>query len=245
MTIIKENKVGEVVAQDFRLASVFEKYGIDFCCGGKKSIGEACRESKINPDDLINELSIPVTNNGGNLRYDDWELDFLIDYILNNHHTYVTKYLPIIFEHSQKVANKHGELHPEAVEVAEIYITIKEELEGHLIKEEKILFPYIKQLLETKRNNLKAEYPPFGTVQNPINLMEREHENAGLMFSRIVSLTGNYTIPEDACNTYRVFYEELKDFENDLHKHIHLENNILFPKSIELEKSLTNNNPQN
>jgi regulator of cell morphogenesis and NO signaling len=245
MIIQKENKVGEVVANDFHTALVFEKYGIDFCCGGKKTIEDACNDTKINPEELINELSKPLSANRNEQRYDNWELDFLIDYIVNNHHNYVISNLPVIFEHSQKVSNKHGESHPEVVKIAEIYKAIKEELEAHLIKEEKILFPYIKKLLEIKRNHLEMEFPPYGTIQNPIKVMENEHENSGLLFSEIVSLSGNYTVPEDACNTYKVLYGELKDFENDLHKHIHLENNILFPKSIELEKSLININSKN
>lgn len=242
MQIQKETKIGEAVALNFRSAQVFEKFGIDFCCGGKKSIGEASMAKGLDPEDVILALqNIPVNGNGNTANFGLWKPDFLIDYIVNNHHRYVEKMLPVIFTHSQKVAEKHGANHPEVITIAEHFINVKDELEVHMQKEERMLFPYIKRLLELEENGEEFLFPPFGTIENPIHVMELEHEAAGKLMVEINSLSSGYTPPEDACTTYRVMYQELKEFEKDLHVHIHLENNILFPKAIELEKNLTVN----
>ena len=249
MQVLKENKIGEIVARNFRAAQIFESYGLDFCCGGKKSISEACEKKGISPDNVINELNSKLENlkifdaNGRNaINYNAWELDFLIDYIINTHHVYVMNSLPNIFAHSQKVASVHGENHPEVNSIADLFSNLKDELEAHLQKEEKMLFPYIKNLVRIKRENIEVQYPPFGTVNNPIKMMEHEHDNAGNILSYINRLSGNYNPPQDACTTFRVLYQELKEFEDDLHTHIHLENNILFPKAAELEKEILANN---
>lgn len=240
MTIQKDITIGEVVAQNFRAAQVFEQFGLDFCCGGKKTIDAACSEKGLDSDTVLNELS---KLNGGVVKgidYNSWDLDFLADYIVQTHHSYVTRSLPNIFAHSQKVASVHGTNHPEVIRIVDLFSNIKDELEGHMQKEEKMLFPYIKKIVAVKKNNLEMSYPPFGNIQNPITVMENEHEGAGLQLSEIHTLSDNYTPPEDACTTFKVLYKELNEFEDDLHIHIHLENNILFPKAIELERSLTN-----
>lgn len=240
MQVQKETKIGDAVALNFRSAQVFEKFGIDFCCGGKKSIGEACFAKGIDADEVVSSLQ-NISGNGITADFNSWKLDFLIDYIVNNHHRYVEKMLPLIFLHSQKVAEKHGVNHPEIAAIAELFVNIKDELEVHLQKEERMLFPYIKRILEMEENDEEVPFPPFGTVENPVRVMELEHEAAGKLMAEINSLSSGFTPPEDACATYKVLYQELKEFENDLHMHIHLENNILFPKAIELEKSLTVN----
>lgn len=240
--IQKETKIGEAVALNFRYAQVFEKYGIDFCCGGKKSISDACIANGIDPEAVISSLSNIQENGNGNLsNYNLWKPDFLIDYIVNNHHRYVEKMMPVIYMHSQKAAEKHGLSHPETAAIAGLFISIKEELEVHMQKEERMLFPYIKQILKLEESGEEFPYPPFGTIENPVRVMELEHEAAGKLMAEINSLSSGYTPPADACTTFKVLYQELKEFEDDLHKHIHLENNILFPKAIELEKSLTAN----
>ena len=239
MLVQKENTIGATVAQNFRTAQVFERFGLDFCCGGKKSIYEACEKKGINPEYVLAELNNVSEN--GRIKvpdYQKWEPDFLIDYIINTHHFYLMKALPNILAHSQKVASVHGENHPEAISIADLFANLKEELEVHIQKEEKMLFPYIKNLLQIKKNNNKIDFPPFGSVNNPIKVMETEHENAGDALGWINKLSNNYTIPEDACTTFRVLYQELKEFEDDLHMHIHLENNILFPKAVDLEEEL-------
>jgi regulator of cell morphogenesis and NO signaling len=239
MNVDKQTTIGHVVARNFRTAQVFENYGLDFCCGGKKTIADACSENGINPDELIKEIE-DVSENGNNeeMRFYNWEADTLTDYIISTHHTYLIRALPNIFAHAGKVAEVHGKNHPETIQVVRVFSDIKEELEVHMQKEEKMLFPYIKRIAEANRNNCETHYPPFGTIANPIRVMEMEHQNAGGLMEEINKLTDNYNPPADACTTYKVLYEELKEFENDLHVHIHLENNILFPKAIELEKKL-------
>lgn len=240
MSIEKNSKIGEIVAENFHAAQVFEKYGLDFCCGGKKTLGEACLDKGINPDEVIQKLS-QVNGEGSRptADFNSWTPDFLIDYIINNHHKYVNRSLPVIMEHADKVALKHGENHEEVTVIAELFSNIKAELEAHMQKEERMLFPYIKRLAELERSGEEAPHAPFGTVENPIRMMEMEHDAAGKIMEKINTLSSSYTPPEDACTTYRVLYRELKEFEDDLHVHIHLENNILFPKAIELEKKLS------
>jgi len=248
--IQKENTIGEIVAQNFRAAQVFEKLGLDFCCGGKKTISEACEKSGLNAENVVNELNNSLENGkmletGGSKGpdFNSWELDFLVDYIINTHHIYVMKALPNIFAHAEKVASRHGENHPEVNSIFDLFSNLKEELEAHLQKEEKMLFPYIKSLVNLKKNNVEMQYPPFGTVKNPVNVLEHEHENAGEILGLLKTLSNNYSTPEDACTTYKVLYSELNEFESDLHTHIHLENNILFPKAIKLEKELNQGDP--
>jgi regulator of cell morphogenesis and NO signaling len=241
MLIEKESKIGEIVAQDFRTAGVFEKYGVDFCCGGKKSINEACSDSGIDSDELINNL-MQVNGSRETNNFNSWEPDFLIDYIINNHHKYVLGALPVITAHTEKVSSKHGEKHPEVIKISGLFAGLKAELESHMQKEERMLFPYIKHLSEIVRLGQDASYPPFGSVENPIKVMETEHETAGKIIAEIYKLSSAYLIPEDACTSYTVLYKELKEFEDDLHVHIHLENNILFPKAVELEKKLFHQN---
>jgi regulator of cell morphogenesis and NO signaling len=233
--------VGELVAKDYRKAQVFKKYGIDFCCGGKKSLKQVCEEKGINPETVESELNaMPETGSAaarGN-EYEKWDLGFLGDYIVNVHHTYVREAIPTLYEYTTKVARVHGGRHPEVVEVAKHFVNIANELEAHMPKEERVLFPFIKQMVEAKKSGVKIDRPAFGSIQNPINMMEMEHEAAGGELEAIRNLTNDYTLPADACATYRVMFSKLQEFEEDLHRHIHLENNVLFPKALELEKEV-------
>ncbi len=170
--------------------------------------------------------------------YNIWELGFLAEYILNTHHKYVVAAIPVITEYTQKVARVHGERHPEAIEIAGNFQKAANELIGHMVKEENVLFPYIKKLAEAKKNGTVMEGSLFGTIQNPINMMEMEHEQVGNILEHIKNLTDSYTPPDDACTTFRLSYAKLKEFEDDLHQQIHLENNIFFPKAAALEKEL-------
>jgi len=236
-----DERIGEIVAKDIRKAEVFKKYGLDFCCGGKKTLEKACREKGIDANtvkgeldylDMVTQVSIPSQN------YDNWELDFLADYIVHTHHKYVARAIPEIFEYTQKVARVHGTQHPETVEVADYFVQVMNELNRHMMKEENILFPYIKTLVEAKKMGAKPELPPFGTIENPVRMMEREHDQVGEYMAKINELTNGFEIPSGACTTFRLSYAKLKEFEEDLHQHIHLENNILFPKATLLEKQL-------
>jgi len=242
MMVQKENTIGEVVANNFQTAKIFEDFGLDFCCGGKKTIHDACKEKGINPDAVIKNLTNTERANGTTAHFDTWELDFLVDYIVTNHHSYVLNEITTIDHHLQKIVPKHGEKHEELYHVYTLFEELKEELLVHMQKEEKMLFPYIKKMVLAQKNALGFPHPPFGTVTSPVAVMEHEHEQAGNLMHEINKVTKSYETPDGACTTFKVLYQELEDFEKDLHVHIHLENNILFPKAIELEKVLNNNN---
>ncbi|HET9431983.1 MAG TPA: iron-sulfur cluster repair di-iron protein [Chitinophagaceae bacterium] len=235
----KEETLGQIAAKDLRKAAIFKKYGLDFCCGGKKTVKEAAREKGLDVTKIEQELQQADKNYVTRpLPYGDWSLDFLADYIVNTHHSYVRKTLPELRGYAAKVARVHGSHHPELLTIQKLVEEINEELTAHLVKEEKVLFPYIKELVAAKGKNAPAQAVHFGTVQNPINMMEMEHEMVGRSLEEIRMLSRDYSLPEDACASYGLLYKMLEEFEDDLHTHIHLENNILFPKALELEKTL-------
>ena len=236
-----EKTLAEIVTDNIRSAIIFEEAGLDFCCKGKRSLKDACADKNIDVQKIVNELTNLSGSGNGAQNVNDWQLDFLVDYIVNNHHQYVRRMIPVISLHSDKVASVHGKNHPETLQIADLFLAVRDELEGHMMKEERILFPQIKQMVLNQKENSQFFPPPFGTIQNPIRMMEFEHTSAGDALYQIRELSNNYSHPEDACNTFKALYSELKEFEEDLHKHIHLENNILFPKSIELEIQLSQN----
>jgi regulator of cell morphogenesis and NO signaling len=234
-----EETLGQIAANDLRKAYVFKKYGIDFCCGGKKTVTEACKEKGLDVTKVEQELQqAEKVQDSRSLPYNDWSLDFLADFIVNTHHSYVRKNLPDIKAYAEKVVKVHGNRHPELLRVYQLVEEVNAELMAHMVKEERILFPHIKGLVTAKTNSQSLPFSPFGTVQNPINMMEMEHEAVGDNLGEIRQLTHNYSLPEDACASYSLLYRMLDEFETDLHLHIHLENNILFPKALEMEKEL-------
>lgn len=236
-----DKTLGQIATKDLKKAQIFKKYGLDFCCGGKKTVKEACAEKGLDVTKVEQDLQqADKTISFRSLPYNDWALDFLADYIVNTHHSYVSKSLPDIKAYSDKVARVHGNKHGELTRVNELVENISEELTSHMVKEEKILFPYIKNLVLVKNNLTSLTPSQFGTVQNPIRIMEMEHETVGENLAEIREITNNYVLPEDACASYSLLFRLLKEFEDDLHLHIHLENNILFPKAIELEKVINN-----
>ncbi len=243
---IQELTVAEIVANDYRTAEVFKKHGIDFCCGGKKTIERVCRDKAVNIDILQKEIeAIQNTEDISEHAFNEWSLSFLIDYISNVHHAYVKRNMSLITEFAQKVALVHGDHNPENRDIAKLWDSIVSDLTQHMQKEELMLFPYIKKLEQYSLGELK-QFPKavFGTAKNPIRMMENEHDLAGNLMKHIEIISNNFTPPAHACNTYRVLYAKLQEFQNDLHAHIHLENNILFPKAIQLEDvslSLVNN----
>lgn len=229
--------VAGLVAGDYRLAEIFKKYGIDFCCGGKKSIAKICLEKNINADELEKEvlaLQNKPTNREQN--FNEWTLTFLADYIVRIHHKYVSVNLGLIAEFSNKVALVHGKHDPETKEIEKIWKDMVTELAVHIQKEELVLFPYIKNIERYSKRELNV-FPAthFVTVKNPVRMMEQEHDLVGHWMNEIQVLSKNFVPPEHACNTYKILYFKLQEFQNDLFQHIHLENNILFPKAIELE----------
>jgi len=240
--MINENVIiKDLVSENFRTAEVFEKFGIDFCCKGNRPLKQACDEKNLNYETVKNELeNANSTSNSDNNKYDLWDLDYLAQYIVNNHHKYVLKAIPVISEHLSRVVNAHSKHHPYIKEVAALFSEVQNELLQHMQKEEKVLFPIVNKLAAIKREGKSAELGNF-SIKMPIAVMEREHENAGSALERIRTITNNFTLPEDACTTFAVTYKELDEFEKDLHKHVFLENSILFPKAIELENELTKN----
>lgn len=236
MIITENNTVAEVVTNNIKTADIFKKHGIDFCCGGGVSIKKVCEKNNVVFSDLEKELSnvnnkVSIANN-----YDSWKLDFLVDHIENIHHKYVEENTSIVLQYAAKVAKVHGHHYVEVVRINDLFIEVANELTTHMKKEELILFPFIKQLIKAEEKGEKVNLPHFGTVNNPIAMMEDEHENAGDIFKEIKKLSNNFTPPEGACNTFKALYSKLEEFEQDLHQHIHLENNILFPKAVLLEK---------
>jgi regulator of cell morphogenesis and NO signaling len=168
-------------------------------------------------------------------RYASWAPQTLISYIVENHHAYVREALPVLLRHTQKVADVHGQRHPELIHVARLIVRVAAEMTEHMAKEEQVLFPFIAELAAASGAGRAAPQAPFGTVENPIRMMEHEHRFVGDAMAEIRALTDGYTPPDNACTTYRVCFQELQAFEADLHAHVHLENNILFPKAVVLE----------
>ena len=224
-------KIGEIVTNDFRAAEIFKNAGIDFCCGGNQSLEQACSEKKIDIAVLEAELAkLENTTVNALHNFNEWSLDFLSDYIVNTHHKTVQKLLPQLLAYTQKIEQVHGAHHPELVEIAGLFSQINDELLQHLRNEEEVLFPAIKELLRTNSAEAKA------TVISEITRMTGEHEFAGGAMDKINVLSDNYSVPADGCNTYKVAYKLLEQFEDDLHIHVHLENNILYPKALYLAK---------
>lgn len=239
MKIQSNQNIGELVAQDYRSASVFKKYGIDFCCQGNRTISDACTEKLLDVEVVLNDLSdIGNVSNSSGIDFKSWPLDLLADYIEKTHHRYVEDKSPELISYLDKICEVHGENHTELYEIKDLIQQTVGNLSQHMKKEELVLFPYIRKMEKAKRTGELLQKPSFGTIQNPINQMESEHSAEGDRFRSIETLSNNYTPPEDGCNTYKVTFAMLKEFQDDLHLHIHLENNILFPKSILLEKQL-------
>ncbi|MBK6544336.1 MAG: iron-sulfur cluster repair di-iron protein [Saprospiraceae bacterium] len=240
---MKENQIiGELVARDYRTASVFKKYSIDFCCQGNRTIQEACEKKNIDTKKVLEDLvAMMEAKSESTTDYQSWPLDLLADYIEKKHHRYVQEKTLEIQPYLDKICKVHGERHPELLKIKEEFNASACELAAHMKKEELILFPFIRKMTKAKLENTKVDAAHFGTVKNPIQMMMNEHTVEGHRFMKIEELTNNYTPPQDACNTYRVSFALLKEFEQDLHLHIHLENNILFPKAIEIEKELIQN----
>ncbi|MCQ0110081.1 iron-sulfur cluster repair di-iron protein [Zhouia amylolytica] len=237
MKTLVNKQIGEYVAEDYRTAAVFSKYGIDFCCRGNRTINEVCTKKGIDQDILLHSLNEVLKNKSGeSIDYRSWPLDLLIDYIEKKHHRYVEQNIPVLLQYLDKLRRVHGERHPELFDVYELFSGSAGDLAQHMKKEELVLFPFVKKMVKAQLTGEAIEAPHFGTVGNPIEMMKHEHDNEGVRFREIAKITDNYTPPADACNTYKVAFKMLDEFEKDLHLHIHLENNILFPAATKLEK---------
>ncbi len=222
--------VGEMAAENPASARIFEKYGIDYCCGGKRSLDDACRERGVAPSVLLDELNQAALRPRPDER--DWQnalLSHLIAHIVSHHHAYLKSELPRIADLFIKVVRAHSGREPALIEVSEIFSILKEELDAHLMKEEMILFPTIARLEVGSSSGAPC------SIEHPIARMKYEHESAGRALTQMRHLTRDYYIPDEACGAYRALFATLAELESDLHEHIHLENNILFPRAIELQ----------
>jgi regulator of cell morphogenesis and NO signaling len=236
-----QNTIGQMVAQNYRTAEVFKKHGIDFCCKGGRMLADVCKEKHLDLATIEMELSEKQLQGQSftDTEMNELGLDMLIVHIIDHHHTYVKDSIDVMLQFLAKIQKVHGQRHPELEELYYLFEGCAKELTSHMIKEEHILFPAILKLVEAKTNNNKLHQQfMFGSLQNPINMMRDEHTTEGDRFFRIAEITNNFTPPEDACTTYKVAFKKLEEFQNDLFRHIHLENNILFPKAIALEESL-------
>jgi regulator of cell morphogenesis and NO signaling len=239
MTATPDMTIRELVAADFRTAAVFERLGVDFCCHGCQTLAEGCHEAGVDAGALLQELeAILESPADAATRFNEWPLPSLVDHIVTRHHAYVRESLPRLLSHSRKIADVHGSRHPELARVAKLVEEVNDEMTSHMMKEEHILFPYISNLARAAEGVGSRPMAPFGSVQNPIQMMEAEHESAGRAMAEMRSLTNGFLPPADACGTYQVCLQELEAFEQDLHAHVHLENNILFPKAARIEAAL-------
>jgi regulator of cell morphogenesis and NO signaling len=233
--ITSERTIGEIVAADYRAAKVFENHGIDFCCGGNVALAATCTEKGLDLAAITRELdavkSGPVERSQN---YASWELPFLADYIINAHHTYLKENTGQIAAYANKIAGVHGAHHPEVIEIATIFDKIAVDMAAHLREEEEVFFPAIKRAYATRKAGSAAEAKDIETIQASLKKLSQEHEEIGDAVHTIRHLAKEYAIPGDVCNTFMVTYQKLKEFEDDLHKHVHLENNILFPKAAKL-----------
>lgn len=237
MTIAANSTVGEIAAENPNATREFEKLGIDYCCGGTRTLGEACAAAKISVEEALERLqtSTAARKPGAG---EDWQSQPLVDLIGNingTHHVFVRQECPRIEALAEKVFGVHGQRHPELEQVLEVFSALANELSVHLMKEEQILFPYVIRLEESFLAGEPAPPAMFGTVVNPVRMMMQEHDGAGDALRSLRQITNDYALPDDACTSYRALYQALLDFEADLHQHIHLENNILFPRAVAME----------
>ena len=231
-TFNSETTVGAIVADDYRSARVFEKYGIDFCCGGTISLAVICREKGLDPASLLQEIAgakdTPIDRSRN---YAAWALPFLADYIVNTHHAYLNENTAQIAVYADKIAGVHGSHHPEVVEIAAIFNRIAIDMAAHLREEEEVLFPALKRIDAARKTGATPEDSDAETIRASLGKLDQEHQEIGDAVHAIRRLANGYLIPTDVCNTFALTYRKLQEFEDDLHTHVHLENNILFPKA--------------
>lgn len=238
MTVAIEKTVRELAVENPASTRVFERLGIDYCCGGNRSLREACQSANLRIDEVLDLLEKADLATRLAAKPRNWQaepLASLIEYIQNTHHKYTREEIARLGPLFEKVCSVHGKNHSELLEVREIFHGVAQELNSHMMKEEMILFPYVLGMEASASRNAQIVRPPFGSVQNPISMMEHEHDSAGKALRAMNEATSGYSAPSDACVSYQTLYRALAAFEADLHQHIHLENNILFPRAVALE----------
>lgn len=239
MNFTANTTLGTIVANNISLANTLYRYNLDFCCGGGETLETACKNNQLDLNEVIQALNTePMADYATALQFNAWSTDLLIDYILKFHHDYIRMEGPKTLDLLNKVCLAHSDKNPELLEVKKLFIASLEDLFNHLAKEEQILFPMIYELIEAKNKN--QELPPFhcGSIENPINVMEMEHTGEGDRYRLIAELTNNYSTPAHGCESYLAVMNRLKQFEQNLHIHIHVENNIIFPRGVQLQNSL-------
>lgn len=233
---IYDSTVGEMVAQNPRAAGIFEKYRIDFCCNGHRTLREACTDAS-HAEALETELAglaeTPASQGDPYLDYRQWPADLLTDFIEKKLHRETTRQIAVIQKHLEKICRVHGKSHPQLFEIRDLFDKSAGELAMHMKREELVLFPFIRKMVQTG----KTPAAPFGTIENPIRVLMHEHQDEGERFQKIASLTNDYAAPADGCTTFRLTFAELKEFESMLHYHIHLENNLLFPAASKMAEA--------
>lgn len=240
MTVAIDKTVRELALENPASTRVFEKLGIDYCCGGNRSLREACQSANLQLDQV--QASLEAADQATNVTQKDrdWQvgpLASLIEHIQRTHHKYTREEIARLCPLFDKVCSVHGNNHPELLQVREIFQGLAQELTSHLMKEEMILFPYIFRMESAAAGNGAVARAPFGSVQNPVSMMEHEHDSAGNALRAMNQATNGYSAPDGACVSYQTLYRALAAFEADLHQHIHLENNILFPRAVALERA--------
>ena len=239
MAISATKTVGELAVELPGATRVFEKLGIDYCCGGGKSLHDACSDARLAVDDVIRSLEQSVSARSAAAER-DWTtapLNDLTAHIVTKHHSYVRQEVPRVQKLLSKVVAAHGKNHPEVTTIQEAFEDLAGELTSHMFKEENVLFPYIDSMQTAVDRGQPVPPPFFGTVRNPVQMMMMEHDGAGEKLKQMREASSSYALPADACTTFASLYRALGEFEQDLHQHIHLENNILFPRAVELERS--------
>ncbi|MEZ4924293.1 MAG: DUF542 domain-containing protein [Crocinitomicaceae bacterium] len=239
MKISKESLIAEIVVNDYRTSSIFDEFGIDFYCQGNRTVKEVCVDQTLEPDELIMLLNGLIGMQSNLLNdYNLWPIDKLVDHIEENHHKYVKRMSKEISENLVESCMVHGEKHPELYKIKELIYNLIDELSHHIKKEKLILFPFIRQLVRAQNGEINFETPSFGTILNPIRQMMNDHKHESERFRTIRMLTNNFEIPSDAGSNFVSTYKMIEEFETELHLHIHLKNNILFPRSIEIDNEL-------
>jgi regulator of cell morphogenesis and NO signaling len=238
MTVATEKTVRELALENPGATRVFEKLGIDYCCGGNRSLEEACRTANLKVDQVLESLAIASAKATAGPDDRDWQtepISALIAHIQQTHHVYTREEIARLGPLFDKVCSVHGKNHPELLDIRDTFQALAQELGSHLMKEEMILFPYVLKMAAAGKE--RPTSAPFGSVQNPVFMMEREHDSAGQALRTMNQASHGYSAPENACVSYQTLYKALAVFEADLHRHIHLENNILFPRAVAMEKA--------
>lgn len=240
MSVSTLKTVREWAVENPEASRIFEKFGIDYCCGGSKSLEEACATAKHSIDEVLDSLELAEQQAKTKQKDRNWRVEplaDLVDHITRTHHKYTREEIARLGPLFDKVVSVHGKNHPELQQVRAVFRGLAQELTMHMMKEEAMLFFYIVRMEEAVIQREPVIPPPFGTVENPVTMMMHEHDSAGDALRAIRQLSSNYTAPGDACISYQTLYKALSEFEKDLHEHIHLENNILFPRAIAMEKA--------